>query len=151
MSKGVFLKALKNQCGLSLVEVLVSLAIIGLTSAVFLSGLQTGSKATQLSDVHTTARSLAASQMDTIKSAGYIAAPSGGVAAYTPTSLPNGFQIYTLDRSNNQVSGQIYGIPWNTTANAAYTGSDPGIQKVAIIIKYNNAEVFRLMDYKVEG
>ena len=146
------MKALKNQCGFSLVEVLVGVAIIGLTATAFLLALQTATKATQQSDVRTTAKSLAVSQMDTIKAAGYISAPSGGVANYSLTSPPAGFQVYTLNRTNSQVSGTIYGIPWNTTSNAVYTGTsptDPGIQKMTIIIKSNNKEVFRLIDFKV--
>ena len=147
------MKTLKNQCGFSLIEVLVGMAIIGLTATVFLLALQTATKATMQSDVRTTARSLAVSQMDTIKAAGYISAPSGGVANYSPTSPPAGFQVYTLNRTNSQVSGNIYGIPWDTTSNAVYTNTnptDPGIQKMTIIIKSNNKEVFRLIDFKVK-
>jgi len=51
------MKTLKNQCGFSLIEVLVALAIIGLTATVFALALQTATKATMQSDVRTTAKS----------------------------------------------------------------------------------------------
>jgi prepilin-type N-terminal cleavage/methylation domain-containing protein len=147
------MKTLKNQCGFSFIEVLVALAIIGLTGMVFLVALQTATKVTGESNVRTTAKNLAVSQMDTIKAAVYIPAPSGIVANYSFSSPPAGFQVYTLDRNNSQVSNTIYGIPWDITSNAVYTNAnpaDPGIQKMTIIIKHKNKEVFRLIDFKVD-
>lgn len=145
------MKVLKNEQGFSLIEVLLSLAIIGLTASVFLFAIQTSSKATLISDVRVDAKNLAISQMDTIKAEEYVPAPSGGVAAYSFNSPSGNFQVCTLDRANNQISNQIYGIPWDITTDSAHIGSDdPGIQKITVIIKSASEEVFRLVGFKVD-
>jgi len=56
---------IKNEKGMSLIEVLVALAILGIAAAAFLSGLATVSRALIIADERTTAESLAKTEIRT--------------------------------------------------------------------------------------
>jgi prepilin-type N-terminal cleavage/methylation domain-containing protein len=138
--------------GYSLVEVLVGLAIMSIFVTGLLAALDTGTKATAQSELINRALTEGRSQMEAINALSYVAAPTGGVADYSFVVPSNNLQVSTLNRSNNQISGHIYGIPWDTSADAVYAGSspvDPGIQKVTIIIQSNGKEIYRLVDFKM--
>ena len=58
----------QSQNGLSLIEVLIAVAILGVVAAVFLSSLATSSKATIIADERTNAESLTRSELEYVKS-----------------------------------------------------------------------------------
>ncbi len=68
--------------GVTLIETLVALAILGIVAVGFLGALATGAKAMFTADERTTAESLARGQMEYIKNQGY----SDNPWAYTVTS-----------------------------------------------------------------
>ena len=76
---------LHSERGVTLVETLVAVGILGLALVVFLAGLQTGLISTRQSDSLSTAHELARSQMEYTKAAAYQAAPAT-YATVTPVS-----------------------------------------------------------------
>lgn len=118
---------MKSEEGFSLLEVLVSLMILAMIGLAFLSALATGTKATLIMDERATARNLACSQMEYVKSQDY-------TASYPPAAIP---------------SGKDYvGYSVNITAEPLHD-PDEGIQKITVKIEHNNKVVTTLEAYKV--
>ena len=118
---------MKSQKGFSLIEVLVSVMVLAIIGLAFLSALDTGARATLIMDERTTARNLACSQMEYVKSQDY-------AASYTPASIP---------------SGKDYvGYSANITAEPLHDADD--IQKITVTIEHNNKVVTTLETYKID-
>ncbi len=64
-----------GESGVTLIETLVALAVLGLIAVVFLSGLATAARATLIADEQATAESLARSEIEYVKSQDYINNP----------------------------------------------------------------------------
>ena len=62
----------RGQRGISLIETLVALSILGAVAVVFLSSLTGASRAAFIIDEQSTAESLARSQMEWVKNASYV-------------------------------------------------------------------------------
>lgn len=119
------------ESGMTLVETLVLLAIVGTITVTFLSGLFIMSKANSIADRQTTAQSLVQSQMEGTKGRSYVYDATG----YPPLPFPS-------DGDYSQYSATINAEPLQNP--------DSGIQKVTVTIKYSDKEVIRLEDYKVD-
>ncbi len=74
-----------HESGATLIEAVVALAILGTIGVTFLSGLATTSKAAFIADEQATAESLAQSQMEWVKNAGY----SYNATAYSSAPIPS--------------------------------------------------------------
>ena len=117
---------MKNQRGFTLVEVLVSVAILGFTSVYFLSGLSNASRGGSIIDERETANNLAESQMEYVKDHAY-------AASYVPSpELSNGYAGYSANISVSTIPAR-----------------DGNIQKITVIVKHQGKEVARLESYKV--
>lgn len=114
-----------GQKGFSLVEVLVTIAILALVASAFIGSLSTGAIATRLQGEDVTARNLAQSQMEKLKTAVY---DSGG-ASYSSIGTPSGYSISI------------------STDPAIY--ADANIQKLTVTVSHNSSLVFTMEDYKV--
>jgi len=119
------------ESGMTLVETVVALAILGTIAIVFLSGLAISSKAVIIADEQTTVESLAQSQLEWVKGADYVYE----TAEYSPAPIPTG-QDYT-DYSAN------------ITAEPLHTPDD-GIQKITVTVKRLGEVVMELEGYKVD-
>jgi len=157
---------IKNEKGISLIEVLIALAIMALVAVAFLSGLTTASKALIIADERTTAESLARTQMEAVKAQPYQPAPDGGVGVYDKIEdIPDGFAIYSLGRGGS-VEEDIVGVPWffplqqdPEPPNPGYAiDEDADCQKIRLVVKHGAKEIFTfieddkkitLEDYKV--
>jgi hypothetical protein len=112
--------------GFGLIEVLVGSTLIALVGVAILGGLTLGVNLLTRTDTSETAKDLAVTQMEYIKST-YWSDISYSVLADNLT-LPSG-----------------YSIPPVTPVSL----NDGNLQKITVIVEQNNREVFRLEDYKV--
>ncbi len=114
---------MRDEKGFSLLEVSVSLALLGIIGAGFLPALATVSKVTLTTDERQTAHNLAETQMEYVKSQGY-------AASYTPAPIPSNYVGYTV----------------NVTATSL---QDSNIQKITITAGRQNKVPLKLEGYKV--
>lgn len=103
-----------KEAGVSLIETLIALALLGIIAATFLSGLTTAAKATFIADERATAESLARSQMEYVKSQGYIDYADPEHEEYgliiTPASYSVEITAVPIDPDTGQPSEQDQGI-----------------------------------------
>jgi prepilin-type N-terminal cleavage/methylation domain-containing protein len=119
----------KSEKGFSLIEVLVSLAILGLLAVGFLVALATSSRAAVQIDRMDTARALAQSQMEFVKE--------------QPFNLSGQYLI------NNSVMPQYPGYSVLISSIPA-TNRDSLIQKITVSITNSGKTIATLQDYKVK-
>jgi len=117
--------------GATLIETVVALAILGIISVAFLSGLATTSKAVFIADERTTAESLAQSQLEWAKDYEYVY----GATEYSPRPIPGA-------KDYGNYSAIIVAEPLHDP--------DDGIQKITITVKRSDKEVIKLEGYKVD-
>ncbi len=84
---------MKNQQGMTLVEVLSALAILGIVGAGFLWGMTDITKTTPRVDDKSTALSIAESQIEYIRNQNWQDADAGGAEVYDLIDTPYGFNI----------------------------------------------------------
>jgi prepilin-type N-terminal cleavage/methylation domain-containing protein len=127
--------------GLTMIEVLIAIAILGIISITFLSALSTSSLSVALADERTVAESLARRQMEYVKNQGYN--PASVLNNNNPTyqkitGIPEGYSIWSVNRTGGVVA-DIVGIPWDSGNNAPVS-KDVGLQKIALVIKHKDRE-----------
>jgi prepilin-type N-terminal cleavage/methylation domain-containing protein len=120
---------MKNEKGFSLIETVICIALLGIIAAGFLSALGTASKALFIADERETAKNLAESQMEYVKSLPYSA-------------------TYTADNLTQDYVDAGYSVP--PISVDSITSRDNHIQKIGVIIKHHDKEVIRLEEYKVQ-
>ena len=115
---------MKGQRGDSLVEVLVSLALLGILGVGILSALGTGTGALLLADQRQTAKNLAESQMEHVKNELFS-------SSYTAAPIP-------AEHSGYDAEIHVHSIP----------GRDINIQKIVVEVRHHGREVLTLEGYK---
>ncbi len=120
-----------RQSGVTLIETVVALAILGTIAVTFLSGLATTSKAAFIADERVTAASLAQTQMEWTKNGAYV---------YDAT----GYSLATIPDSKDYInySALIDAEPVHNP--------DAGIQKITVTIKHSDKVIMKLEGYKVD-
>jgi prepilin-type N-terminal cleavage/methylation domain-containing protein len=116
-------RSLGDERGFSLLEVIVSLALLGIVGVGLLSALATVSSVTLKTDERQTATNLAETQMEYVKNQGY-------AASYTPAPIPSNYVGYTV----------------NITASSL---QDSNIQKITVVTGRAGKVPVRLEGYKV--
>ena len=109
------IRRLREERGLVLLESLVALAILALTATAYLGGLGTVFQAGSVSDVRSTAQSLAASQLEQLRDTTY----SYDATTYAAAVIPG-----TADYAGYSV---------NITA-AALNSPDDGVQRLTVSV-----------------
>jgi type II secretory pathway pseudopilin PulG len=120
-----------RESGITLLETLVAVAILGMISVAFLSGLATTSRAAIVTDRKVTAESLAQSQMESVKNAAYVPEAT----QYTPCQIPD-------DVSYTGFAAAITAVPLESPDN--------GVQKITVTITRSGETVYILQGYKVD-
>jgi prepilin-type N-terminal cleavage/methylation domain-containing protein len=115
-------KRRRGQLGTTLIEVLVSLALLGIIGAGFLGATATTSSSRVTVDEHASAKTLAESTIDTIKKADF-------ASSYNVT-VPDEYRGYTV----------------NLTVEDIRTND---MQLITVVIERRGKDIFSLQDYKV--
>jgi type II secretory pathway pseudopilin PulG len=121
---------LKEETGIAMLEILISLALLGFIAAAFLAGSGATTRTAMQADEMATAENLGRYQMEYIKGLDYAADP----AIYVPAQIPPGTDYSGYSTS---VSVQSVHMP------------DDGLQRIFVSVSHSNKEVFTLEDFKV--
>ena len=79
---------MKSEAGFSLIETIITIAVLGVIGVAFLGGLGTSSKALAITDERETARNLAQSQMEYVMKQPY-------AISYAAAPIPGEYDGYT--------------------------------------------------------
>jgi len=123
-----------GESGVTLIEILISLAIMGMILFTFVDSLGTAARASFIIDERSTANSLAKRQMEYIKDQEYDGVnnpPQYDVL----TSLPSS---YSINVSSTRIDSEGDGP------------DDDGIQKIVVTVSHADKIVITLEDYKVD-
>ncbi|MCH8919194.1 MAG: hypothetical protein IIA23_00600 [Chloroflexi bacterium] len=123
---GLTRRMLDGQEGVGLVEVLVAVAILGVTLVALLTAISTGSLGVATTEERVTAENLARSQLEYTKSQAFLPAP----ASYATVTPPTGYTV----------SADAVSIPEGASA----------IQKITVTITRNGETLLTVEDYKVD-
>jgi prepilin-type N-terminal cleavage/methylation domain-containing protein len=136
--------------GFTLVEVLITIALIGAIGVAFFSFMSVATSALIHADERTVAESLARSQMEYIKNQGY----NGTTRTYQKIpSIPSGYEICSLNCSSNQAcppvnclnNQAVVAIFWDSSNNR-WSPTDTGLQKIALVIKHQGKEIYAFVN-----
>ncbi len=137
------LRAMRNEKGLTLIEVITALAILGMIGLAFLGALSTASNAVVITDERATAESLARTQMEYIKSQDYIDYSNPDHEEYEIITPPSDYAV------------ELSVIPFNPDTGNPYADLgggifdlDMGIQEITITVDHFEDEVLILEGYK---
>jgi prepilin-type N-terminal cleavage/methylation domain-containing protein len=134
--------------GFTLVEVLITIALIGAISVAFFSFMSAATSALIHADERTIAESLARSQMEFAKNQGYQPL-TGGEATYQKIDTTNlsGYSICSVNHNGSVVENVIIGISWDTDPDDNKPSpTDTGIQKIALVIKHDGKKIYTFID-----
>ena len=128
-----------GESGVTLIETLVALAVLGLIAVVFLSGLATAARATLIADEQATAESLARSEIEYVKGQDYInyAEPDPGEYELITSPAPYGMEI-TVEPIDPD------------TGQPLPAGQDDGIQRITVTVNRGSKLLLTLEGYKVD-
>ncbi len=125
---------MKNQDGFSMLEVLVSLALLGIIAAGILGALGTSSKATITNDVQSTAQNLAEGQMEYVRNQSYNVEDPPEYALLS--GIPAGYSVScTTILLDPEGDG---------------SDDDDGLQKIVVAVNFGGRTAATVEAYKVK-
>ena len=137
-----------NSRGLSLIEVIVSLALLGMISATFLGGLSSAYKVDILASERTNAESLTRSELEYVKDSTYW--PFGFTYDIPGTPPPWDAGHNTLDSHYAGYSLNVACVPIDPDTGEAFpAGVDHGIQLITAEVYHQDKLVLTTSSYKV--
>ena len=134
----------KCERGVTLIEVLVALAILGMTAA-FIGGVYTALTASSVNTEFVNAEQLAKSQMESIMREPYIMRVD-----YDPGDPDNSYSTINIPEELVDMGYEMYiGTPQDVP------GSNPDIQKLTVEVRVtrdgDTDTVFKIVDYKLNS
>lgn len=150
----------KGQDGFTLIEMIITVAIVGIISVAFLSAIAMAYKSEFTADQITNAESLARSQIEYVKSQSY--SPNSWQYTVSPSSIVSPSKPFWWDASNPPLlSSQYSGFSVNVKAvdfdsdgdgTIEVPGIDGGVQKIITAVYHDGISqpVIILEDYNVK-
>jgi prepilin-type N-terminal cleavage/methylation domain-containing protein len=126
---------MRNQEGFSLIEVIISLALIGIVVTGILSALATSSRATITNDVQTTAQNLAEDQIEYMRS-----------QQYDGTNNPPQYQVLADVPASYSVSCTAVRLD----PEGDGSDDDDGLQKITVTVAFNGTTATAIEAYRVK-
>ena len=126
---------MKGEAGFSLIEVILTVGLVGIFAVTVPSALSGASRATITANQHVTAESLARSQMDSIQNQPYDSANATPVYSVIP-DIPASYSIDTPMAARLDPRGDG-------------TDNDDGLQEITVTVKHNDKIIFTLVDIKL--
>ena len=139
--------------GVTLIEALIALAILGVVAVAFLNGLFVTLHSVLIAHEHSVAQSLATSQLEYVKDQPYGNCTGIPYVVYDTIELDSpeysDYDIKGMDVNGTTVDN-IIGIPFNPDTGEVCYPDDMGIQSVTIRIYHSDdTPLLTLTDYKV--
>jgi len=134
---------MRGQRGFLLIDVLVGLAIVGLITVAFLSGLTTALKAVSLSQERVSVESLVKSQIEYIKTQAYVA-----VDDYSPDDPDNRYEVIVIpDLAAAGYSVEL--IDMNPPPTILSEAGGYELQKITVAVKRDGQAKLVVSIYRV--
>lgn len=134
-------RLVRQQNGVGLAEVLVSVAIVGSAVIALLSSMTTGANAVQITDEHVSARYLAESQLEYIKAYPY----EPGAATYPLVDIPT---RHNFTMVVSVVIPQASCLTGDTFLGAEIPNSEDSLQQITVTVLQNGGTVTSLTTFK---
>ncbi len=134
---------MKNEKGFSLVEILISVALLSIIGVAFLNGLFTTSKIVAINQESVAVESLAKSQIEYIKAQDYILEVN-----YNPDNPAYRYDLISVPAD---LVGAGYSVEINPPVVIIPAGGGFELQSVTVVIKRNGEEVFTISIYRAES
>ena len=142
------MRLITGQKGLTLIEVLIAIAILGMIAVPFLTALSTSSRGIIIADERTTAESLVRSEMEYIKSCQY---NSTGFSYRIPPTANNtpwgGFHALDSYYADTGYSVNVTGVPIDPDTGNPH--ADLQIQNITVEVYHGAKLVLTTSTYKV--
>lgn len=132
-----------NEAGISLIETLVALAILGIVAVIFVIGLSTVFTGVTISQERVTAESLAKSQLEYIKAQDFIA-----VEDYNPEDPALRYQLIDIPQD---LADRGYDIAITPPEIVVVPGGWGEVQRVAVVISRNGEDILTISEYRLGG
>ena len=137
-----------KETGVTLIETLVALAILGAVAVAFLSGLTTASNATIIITEQATAENYARSEIEYVKSLDYIDYGIPGHDEYGPSYRHGSPEVvaagYDIELDIESIDPDT-GLPYPPGPP-----EDEGIQRITATITRNGESILAVVGYKVD-
>jgi len=143
-----------NSRGQLLIEVLIALAILGLISTVFAGAMYTSLQAARLADERSTALTLAKSQIEFVRAAGYSAddwAYTVDTSGSTASPSPSWWATTPAPPLEAEYAG--YSVVVTGVSDIDLDGAggpDVGIRTMTATVSHHGTVVFTLENYEVD-
>jgi type II secretory pathway pseudopilin PulG len=138
-----------------LIEVLIALAILGIISVVFIGAMYTSLNAARITDERSNALTLAKSQIEYVRTAGYSTIDNWAYTVDTSGSsysvMPSWWSASPPPTLASEYTG--YSVAVTGTRNIdldGTTGPDEGIRTITAVVSHNGTAVFTLENYEVD-
>jgi prepilin-type N-terminal cleavage/methylation domain-containing protein len=144
------MRFITGQKGLTLIEVLIAIAILGMIAVPFLTALSTSSRGIIIADERTTAESLVRSEMEYIKNCDY---HFTGFSYQIPPDANNtpwgGFHALDVYYADAGYSVNVTGVPIDPDTGEESAADLWYIQKVTVKVYHGDKLVLTTSTYKV--
>ena len=142
---------MKSEKGFTLIEVALSIALLGLVAATLLSGLATGSRAILIVDERTTAESLARTQIEYVRDQDYSPAPWNYTVSSSDRSTTDPPDWWDDDHPP-LLSSDYDSYTARIDAQLIHA-LDDGLQRITVVIEHTivgetTKEIFTLVGYR---